>query len=131
MRAHIHHKQAPRAFSNPPPPHPQPATQHTLQPRPHTCIAVTCTQGSHRIETLLYRDNNITAAVPWAEQLVADYKALVGKLKSPSEYSAPQIFAGIIEVAREVAKKKISSEEETWSDQSVLIFYNNLQVCTC
>jgi hypothetical protein len=37
-------------------------------------------------------------------------------------------MAGLREVAVEVAKKKISSEEETWSDQSVLIFYNNLEV---
>jgi hypothetical protein len=34
----------------------------------------------------------------------------------------------LIELAYEVAKKKFSSEEETWSDLSVLIFYNNLQV---
>lgn len=37
-------------------------------------------------------------------------------------------MAGLREVAVEVAKKKISSEEETWSDQSVLIFHNNLEV---
>jgi hypothetical protein len=33
-----------------------------------------------------------------------------------------------MQVATEVAKKKFNSEEETWSDQSVLIFYNNLEV---
>lgn len=48
--------------------------------------------------------------------------------QSSAAYSGAQIMAGLREVAIEVAKKKISSEEETWSDQSVLIFYNNLEV---
>jgi hypothetical protein len=39
-----------------------------------------------------------------------------------------QILSGLITVAYEVAFKKFSSEEETWSDQSILIFYNNLEV---
>ncbi|KAI3432251.1 hypothetical protein D9Q98_003812 [Chlorella vulgaris] len=84
-------------------------------------------KGSHRIETLLFRDQDVAAAVPWAEQLVTDYKALVQKLQTSEAYSAVQIFEGLIEVATEVAKKKFNSEEETWSDQSVLIFYNNLE----
>jgi hypothetical protein len=55
-------------------------------------------QGSHRIETLLFRDQDVAAAVPWAEQLVTDYKALVQKLQTSEAYSAVQIFEGLIEV---------------------------------
>jgi iron uptake system component EfeO len=33
----------------------------------------------------------------------------------------------VIGLANEVASKKISSEEETYSDQSILIYYNNFE----
>ena len=33
----------------------------------------------------------------------------------------------MIGLSNEVAAKKISSEEETYSDQSILIFYNNFE----
>src|SRR5690606_32193424 len=39
--------------------------------------------------------------------------------------SAAGHFDGMIALATEVAAKKISSEEETWSDQSLLIFRHN------
>ncbi|KAL4515948.1 hypothetical protein Ndes2526B_g00663 [Nannochloris sp. 'desiccata'] len=84
-------------------------------------------KGSHRIEVLLYRDENVTAAIPFAELLIEDYKTLLTKLENAEDYTEEIIFAGLIEVAYEVAKKKFSSEEETWSDQSVLIFDNNLK----
>lgn len=43
-------------------------------------------------------------------------------------------FGGIIALATEIIAKKISSEEEKYSDRSYLIFYNNYkgiysQVC--
>lgn len=36
-------------------------------------------------------------------------------------------FEGVIGLANEVAAKKISSEEETYSDQSILIYDNNFK----
>ena len=109
-------------------------------------------QGSHRIEAILYRHGNVSAAIPWTEQLISDFMTLETKLEDATQYSAPQvgllklctktvldlylsslfpltlqIFNGMIELAFEVAKKKFSSEEETWSDLSVLIFYHNLK----
>lgn len=84
-------------------------------------------KGSHRIETLLFRDNDTATALPWAKQLVTDYKTLIKKLEDDSSYSPEQIMHGVSELAYEVAKKKFSSEEETWSDLSILIFYHNLE----
>lgn len=69
----------------------------------------------------------MTAAAPWATRLLADYRTLVRKLQSAAPYTPACTWHGLVEVPREVAKKKISSEEETWSDLSVLIFYNNLE----
>lgn len=98
---------------------PKPSLAHSLG---------ACVQGSHRIEALLYRDNDLAAALPWAVQLLTDYKTLVAKLQDASAYTPSCIWYGIQELAVEVAKKKISSEEETWSDLSILIFHNNLEV---
>lgn len=89
-------------------------------------------QGSHRIEALLYRDGDAAAALPWARWLAADYRRLARRLAADQAplYTPPCVWHGLVEVATEVAKKKISGEEETWSDQSVLIFHNNLEVKT-
>lgn len=51
--------------------------------------------------------------------------ALDAKLNDPSNFSAESNFEGMVALVTEVPAKKISSEEETWSDQSVLIFDNN------
>ena len=82
-------------------------------------------KGFHRIEALIYRDEDLEAAVPYGEGLVESIKALMEELDDPSNFSATDHFAGMIGLATEVPAKKISSEEETWSDQSLLIFENN------
>ncbi|NEP86688.1 MAG: EfeM/EfeO family lipoprotein [Okeania sp. SIO2C2] len=82
-------------------------------------------KGFHRIEGFLYRDGNLKAAIPYSEELVASIRSLINKLNDPSNFSAASNFEGMIAVATEVPAKKISSEEETWSDQSLLIFKNN------
>ena len=84
-------------------------------------------KGSHRIEYLIFRDEDLESAIIWAKQLVKDYETLVSKLEDSSNYSKEIIFRGITELAYEVAKKKFSSEEETFSDLSILIFYHNLE----
>jgi iron uptake system component EfeO len=81
--------------------------------------------GFHRIEALLFRDGDVTAAVPYAEGLIASVESLIDQLNTPANFSAALNFEGIIALATEVPAKKISSEEETWSDQSLLIFQNN------
>ncbi|MDY6783589.1 MAG: EfeM/EfeO family lipoprotein [Cyanobacteriota bacterium] len=82
-------------------------------------------KGFHRIEALIYRDNDLEAAIPYGEELVQSVQALIGELNDPSNFNVNDHFEGMIGLATEIPAKKISSEEETWSDQSVLIFQNN------
>lgn len=85
-------------------------------------------QGYHKIENLLYRDGNIAAAVPEAQRLVTFSQDLVATFNGTrEEFSAGKSFEGMIGLATEVAAKKMSSEEETHSDQSVLIYANNFK----
>jgi iron uptake system component EfeO len=79
----------------------------------------------HRIEALIYRDNNLAAAVPYGEKLVDTVKSLIVKLNDPKNFNSSLNYAGMLALAEEVPSKKISSEEETWSDQSILIFEHN------
>jgi len=81
--------------------------------------------GFHRIEALLYRDGDLAAALPFAETLVDSVETLRADLDRRDAFSAQLHFEGMIALATEVAAKKISSEEETWSDQSLLIFTYN------
>ena len=82
-------------------------------------------KGFHRIEALIYRDGDLAAAVPYAEGLVKSVESLIIKLNNPANFNAPLNFQGMLSLATEVPAKKISSEEETWSDQSLLIFKHN------
>ncbi len=82
-------------------------------------------KGFHRIEALIYRDGDLNAAIPYGEELVASVKSLIGKLNDPQNFNAALNFKGMLSLANEVPSKKISSEEETWSDQSLLIFKHN------
>ena len=81
--------------------------------------------GFHRIETLIFRDANLVDAIPYAKRLIADIKNLINDLDARENFDSPSHFAGMIGLATEVPAKKISSEEETWSDQSLLIFREN------
>lgn len=53
----------------------------------------------------------MAGAVPWAQQLVADYRGLVSKLGADQavRFTPPCIWHGLVEVATEVAKKKAST----------------------
>lgn len=82
-------------------------------------------KGFHRIEALIYRDGDLKAAIPYGEQLVKSVKSLITELNNLQNFNAPLNFTGMINLATEVPAKKISSEEETWSDQSLLIFKHN------
>jgi iron uptake system component EfeO len=82
-------------------------------------------KGFHRIEALIYRDGDLDAAVPYGEQLVESVRSLIAELNKTENFSAPLNFKGMLSLATEIPAKKISSEEETWSDQSLLIFKHN------
>lgn len=82
-------------------------------------------RGFHRIERLLYREDDLEAAVPYAHRLVEDVKRLQDALEQRERFGPKKSFAGMIGLANEVPTKKITSEEETFSDQSLLIFRHN------
>ena len=52
----------------------------------------------------------------------------VGGLPNRENFDAAGHFKGMVSLATEVAGKKISSEEETFSDISIAIFLGNLEV---
>jgi len=82
-------------------------------------------RGFHKIEALIFRDTNLRSAIPFAQRLIVSSQQLIQDLQKRGNFSAVKHFDGMIALANEVGAKKISSEEETWSDQSILIFREN------
>ncbi|MEM1047768.1 MAG: EfeM/EfeO family lipoprotein [Pseudomonadota bacterium] len=83
-------------------------------------------RGFHKIEYLLFRDDDLALAGQYADTLAASAQKLHQELGEPERYSPATHFEGMIGLAEEIGSKKISSEEETWSDQSMLIFRSNI-----
>jgi iron uptake system EfeUOB component EfeO/EfeM len=65
----------------------------------------------------LRRDGDKAGAKLYAAELVRDSQDLLSALTNSSAFSAVKSFDGMIDVAMEIGSKKISSEEETYSDQ--------------
>ena len=82
-------------------------------------------KGFHRIEGLVFRDEDLRAALPYAEGLVESVRTLQEDLARRESFDAATHFEGMIGLANEIPSKKVSSEEETYSDQSLLIFRHN------
>jgi iron uptake system component EfeO len=82
-------------------------------------------RGFHRIENLIFAEEDLEAAAPYAERLEASILRLRRELDEADRFSPEGQFGGMVALSTEVAAKKISSEEETWSDQSLLIFKHN------
>jgi len=82
-------------------------------------------RGFHKIEAFLFGYQDTEAAKPFADRLVKSMDRLAKELRERDRFSAKGQFDGMIALATEVAAKKVSSEEETWSDQSLLIFRHN------
>ena len=83
-------------------------------------------KGFHKVEGLIFRDEDLDAARPVAEELEGSLEELVRDLATRENFSAKKTFEGLQALANEIGAKKISSEEETWSDRSLLIFRYNL-----
>jgi Imelysin len=81
-------------------------------------------KGYHKIERALFRDDNMTAAELYADQLAESAEQL-GTALTQLPCTPVQQFEGMIGLALEIGAKKISGEEEAFSDLSVLIFENN------
>jgi iron uptake system component EfeO len=82
-------------------------------------------QGFHRIESILFRDGTTDSAARYSTDLVRLWSELQAALAEPSNFNFCSWWGGVIGLATEVSAKKISSEEETFSDESILIFANN------
>lgn len=105
-----------------------PETDEAIDARPYAFDAGESSpdfKGFHRIETLLYREGDLASALPVADELIGSIETLQRDLTIRDNFSAAGHFDGVIALANEVSSKKISSEEETWSDQSMLIFRHN------
>eukprot|EP00171_Calliarthron_tuberculosum_P009616 IDg9616t1 len=87
-------------------------------------------RGFHAIERALYRDEDIKAALAWMPALRKSVESLCTKLANPDAtrtFGADTTWKGMIALAYEVPAKKIASEEEMYSDLSLLIFRENLK----
>lgn len=82
-------------------------------------------RGFHRIEALIYRDRDLASALPYAHALEASVAELAVALSEPARFTPEGFMQGMLALSEEVAAKKISSEEETWSDLSMIIFRHN------
>lgn len=80
----------------------------------------------HILERYIYRDAYLgPRAVDAADGLLDLMNQLEAALGDNPRYNQGNYWEGIVGLATEVVSKKISSEEEMWSDLSMLIFYNN------
>lgn len=89
-------------------------------------------EGFHQLERALFRDFDMDAALVVMSPLVDAVDRLCLQLQAGAAgrgggFTATATFDGMITLAYEVPAKKISSEEETWSDLSVMIFRENLK----
>jgi len=85
--------------------------------------------GMHLIERAVYRDGDMAAAAAGTAVVAGVVDTLCAKLSSapttPAFVNAALVWDGILALSEEVPAKKISSEEEMWSDLSLLIFREN------
>merc|ERR1712182_75829 len=81
--------------------------------------------GFHKIEHALFRNNSTADAEAPASGLVDLVAKLQSELADASLFDGVKSFEGMIGLSGEVVKKKIASEEEAWSGQTLLIFDNN------
>jgi len=85
--------------------------------------------GFHRIEACLYRENDIECARPYGRPLRRTINELCDVLDASSSevFNRGKTWDGALGLTVEIGSKKIASEEETYSDLSLLIFRENLK----
>ena len=105
-----------------------PETDEAIDARPYAIAGGESSpdyRSVHRIESLLFRDSDLVAALPYADGLIGSANALLVDLDRREGFDAVRTFEGRLALSEEVASKKVSSEEETWSDQNLLIIFHN------
>lgn len=77
--------------------------------------------GFHRIEIFLFSREKTNPALPYAKALLDDVEDLESVLADRRRFDAAMEFEAMIDRCSEIASKTITSEEEMWSDQSLLV----------
>lgn len=84
-------------------------------------------QGFHRVERDLYREGNVSAAAASLKQLQGKVDELCEVLSAKKSSVSPKnSLDGQLALAYELPAKKSSSEEETWSDATLMIYRHNM-----
>jgi iron uptake system component EfeO len=81
--------------------------------------------GFHRLEKALWVDGSTTGMGPIAKRLVADIDRLSG-LVATAEYQPAQLANGASELLDEVARSKVTGEEEAYSRIDLVDFAANV-----
>ncbi|MEM9803184.1 MAG: EfeM/EfeO family lipoprotein [Planctomycetota bacterium] len=78
-------------------------------------------RGFHRIEIFLFARDKPEPALAYAKQLLEDVQELELALADRSRYDASMTFDAMIDRCMEIATRTVSSEEEMWSNQSLIV----------
>ena len=81
--------------------------------------------GFHRIEKALWHDKTLAGMAPVADQLTADLTKLQSLVENQT-YQPAQIANGCVELLDEVAKSKVTGEEERYSHTDLYDFEANV-----
>ena len=81
--------------------------------------------GFHRIEKQLWVDGNTTGMAPVADKLLTDVKELQAKIPG-IDLEPAQIANGAVELLNEVAKSKVTGEEDRYSHTDLYDFAANV-----
>lgn len=81
--------------------------------------------GFHRIEMLLFRDNDVAAARPWAAKLMTDVQDLEARVKGLT-IPPKNMVGGAAGLIEEVASSKLSGEEDRYSHTDLFDFQGNV-----
>lgn len=78
-------------------------------------------RGFHRIEIFLFGRRRTQPALKYAKYLLEDVEELQAALAERDRFEPEDSFAGMIDRCADIATRTITSEEETWSDQTLLV----------
>jgi iron uptake system component EfeO len=82
--------------------------------------------GFHKIEKALYQQNTLAGMAPYATKLEADFTKLQ-HLVAKETYQPAQLANGAVELLDEVAKSKVTGEEERYSHTDLWDFAANVE----
>ena len=78
-------------------------------------------KGFHRIEIFLFSREKTNPALAYAKELLESVEELEAVLADRGLFDASMEFDAMIDRCSEIASKTITSEEEMWSDQSLVV----------